>query len=114
MNHSTSDTLSTNFSKQETGISQAFLEQSVQQLARILGEPTHNYKDRIFRMLVNDKKVALEIYNAMNGTQYSDPDKLTITTLENAVYMGDEKGHRQRWCPSKNFYSKQVCYRNSC
>ena len=91
MNHSTSDTLSTNLSKQETGISQEFLEQSVQQLARILGEPTHNYKDRIFRMLVNDKKVALEIYNAMNGTQYSDPDKLTTT---NKMRLSDAYEHK--------------------
>ena len=79
---------STNSLNNNRGISAKFLEQSVQQLVRILGEPNHNYKDRIFRMLVSDKRVALEIYNAMNDTHYDNPDELIITTLENAIYMG--------------------------
>ena len=77
-----------NTSSNDCGISAEFLEQSVQQLVRILGEPNHNYKDRIFRMLVSDKRVALEIYNAMNDTHYDNPKELIITTLENAIYMG--------------------------
>ena len=39
-------------------------------------------------MLLKDPKVALEVYNAMNGTSYDNPDELIITTLENAVYLG--------------------------
>ena len=45
------------------------------------------HKDTVFRMLYSDKKAILELYNALNGTDYQNPDDLTITTLENAVYM---------------------------
>lgn len=46
-----------------------------------------NQKDTIFRMLFTEKKNALDLYNALNGTVHTDVDKLEITTLENAVYM---------------------------
>ena len=39
-------------------------------------------------MLLKDWNVALEVYNAMNDTAYDNPNDLTITTLENATYMG--------------------------
>ena len=45
------------------------------------------HKDTVFRMLYSDKKAILELYNALNGTDYQNPDDLTITTLESAVYM---------------------------
>ena len=45
------------------------------------------HKGTVFRMLFGDKKAILELYNALNGTDYQDPDNLTVTTLENAVYM---------------------------
>ena len=41
------------------------LEQSLKQMIRVLGEPQREYKDRIFRMLLSDRKTALEVYNAM-------------------------------------------------
>ena len=46
-----------------------------------------NYKDTIFRMLFKDKENLLSLYNALNKTDYTDVNKLEITTLENAVYM---------------------------
>lgn len=46
-----------------------------------------NYKDTVFRMLFREKENLLSLYNALNGTSYSDTDALEITTLENAVYM---------------------------
>ena len=49
--------------------------------------PVRNYKDTVFRMLFSDKEELLVLYNAVNGTDYSDPDALEITTLESAVYM---------------------------
>ena len=45
------------------------------------------YKDRVSRLLFRDKHRLLEIYNALNRTNYSDVDGLTTTTLENAIYM---------------------------
>ena len=46
-----------------------------------------NYKDTVFRMLFREKENLLSLYNALNGTTYTDVDSLEITTLENAVYM---------------------------
>lgn len=45
------------------------------------------YKARIFEMLYSEKKELLDLYNAVNGTAYKDPDELEINTLENAIYM---------------------------
>lgn len=47
-----------------------------------------NYKDTVFRMLFNDKETLLSLYNAVNGTNFTNVNDLEITTLENAVYMG--------------------------
>jgi hypothetical protein len=38
-------------------------------------------------MIFNDKSELLKLYNAINGTHYDDPAMLTITTLDNAIYM---------------------------
>ena len=46
------------------------------------------YKDTVFKMLFSDKYRLLELYNAVSGRHYVNPDELQIVTLENAVYMG--------------------------
>lgn len=45
------------------------------------------YKDRIFRMIFKHKKDFLELYNAMNNSNHNNPEDLTVTTLDNAIYM---------------------------
>ena len=45
------------------------------------------YKDRLYKMIFNNKSELLKLYNAINGTHYNDPAMLTITTLDNAIYM---------------------------
>ena len=45
------------------------------------------YKYRLYKMIFNDKSELLKLYNAINGTHYDDPAMLTITTLDNAIYM---------------------------
>ena len=47
-----------------------------------------NFKDSVFRMLFNNKENLLSLYNALNGTNYDDPNELEINTLENAIYLG--------------------------
>ena len=47
-----------------------------------------NYKDTVFRKLFSDRRNLLSLYNAINGTAYTDEMKLEIVTLENAIYMG--------------------------
>ena len=46
-----------------------------------------DYKARLFEMIFREKEELLGLYNAVNGTNYSDPDKLEINTLENAIYL---------------------------
>ena len=49
--------------------------------------PQRTYKDTMFRILFREKENLLSLYNAVNGTAYTDVERLEITTLENAVYM---------------------------
>ena len=46
-----------------------------------------NYKDTVFRMLFKDKENLLSLYNAVNGTTYTDTENLEITTLKDAQYV---------------------------
>lgn len=45
------------------------------------------YKDRLFRFIFNDKKELLVLYNAINGTNHSNPNDITIKTMDNVIYM---------------------------
>ena len=40
------------------------------------------YKDSVFRKLFDDKKELLSLYNALNNSDYTDPELLEITTLD--------------------------------
>ena len=45
-------------------------------------------KDRLFRFLFEkDREALLQLYNALNGTDYKDASRLQIVTIENAVYI---------------------------
>ena len=45
------------------------------------------YKDRVFCDLFSKKEHALSLYNALNGTAYSDIENLKIVTLSDSIYM---------------------------
>ena len=47
-----------------------------------------NYKDSLFRMVFREKRELLSLYNAINGTDYDDPEELIVTTIEDVLYMG--------------------------
>ena len=47
-----------------------------------------NHKDRLFIRLFHDPAALLELYNAVNHSNYTNPDDLIITTMEDAVYLG--------------------------
>lgn len=46
------------------------------------------HKDRLFRFAFQEKKDLLELYNAINNTDYQNPDDLIITTLEDVIFLG--------------------------
>lgn len=54
--------------------------------------PQREYKDRLFKAIFGrdteeSKKWRLELYNALNGTDYKDPDELQVNTIENVIYI---------------------------
>lgn len=51
------------------------------------------YKDRLFQKVFEDRKDLLELYNARNGTHYTNPEELEITTLEDVIYLSMKKGY---------------------
>ena len=46
------------------------------------------YKDSVFRMAFEEKKYQLELYNALNGSDYDDPEAVEVTTLEDTFFIG--------------------------
>lgn len=46
-----------------------------------------NYKDSLFRLIFQNKKDLLELYNAINESDYTDENDLTIYTLDDAIYI---------------------------
>ncbi|MCM1044708.1 MAG: hypothetical protein NC417_04295 [Candidatus Gastranaerophilales bacterium] len=58
-------------------------------LFRWRGKKVHRQiKDRLFRTLFEkDREALLQLYNALNGTDYQDAGKLQVVTIESAVYM---------------------------
>ena len=50
------------------------------------------YKDRLFKAIFGrdnpqSKQWRLELYNALRGTNYTDPDALELNTIENVIYL---------------------------
>ena len=45
------------------------------------------FKARIFEMIFSDKNELLELYNAVSGNNYEDPELLQVNTLKNAIYL---------------------------
>ena len=43
------------------------------------------YKSDVFSMLMQDKRRALELYNAINITEYDNPDDVEMVTLDGGI-----------------------------
>ena len=48
----------------------------------------HKFKDSLFRMIFREKEALLELYNAINGSDYQNPEDLIITTIDDVLYLG--------------------------
>lgn len=46
-----------------------------------------NFKDGMFRDLFSDKRYALSLINALNNTNYKNPDELEVVTLTDVIYI---------------------------
>lgn len=45
------------------------------------------YKDRLFRIVFREKEDLLDLYNAVNGSDYDNPEELEIMTIEDVIYV---------------------------
>ena len=68
------------------------------------------YKDRLFQKVFEDKKDLLELYNAVNETQYTNPDELEITTLEDVIYLSMKNDLSFIISSTLNLYEHQSTY----
>lgn len=48
----------------------------------------NKYKDRLFKFIFKEKEDLLQLYNAINGTDYNNPEDIEVNTLEDVIYMG--------------------------
>lgn len=56
-----------------------------------MAEENKQYKDRLFNFLFGseeNKEWTLSLYNAINGSNYTDPNAITITTIKEVMYLG--------------------------
>ena len=68
-------------------------------------------KDRLFRFLFEkDKENLLQLYNALNGTDYRDAEALQVVTIKNAVYVTMKNDLAFVLMGTLNMYEHQSTY----
>jgi len=58
----------------------------------IQGQPQPKFRDRLFIAIFGkdnerSKRWRLDLYNVLNGTNYTDPDALKLNTIENVIFV---------------------------
>ncbi len=56
--------------------------------ARKVKQVNRQFKANVFADLFEDPMVRLEVYNALNGTSYTDVTLIEDTTLDDVIYLG--------------------------
>jgi len=77
--------------------------------------PTVNsqYSDRLFNFIFgseSNKKWTLNLYNAINGTAYQDPELIQINTIKEVLYMGMHNDVSFLLLEEMNLYEQQSTY----
>ena len=57
-------------------------------LGKSIQRHQREYKDRLFKKIFSDRRDLLDLYNALNGTSYDNPDDIVVNTLEDVIYLG--------------------------
>lgn len=71
------------------------------------------YKDRLFKFIFGNpenKEWTLSLYNAVNGSSYTNPDDIKLTTIEDAVYMNMKNDVSFLITDKMNFYEQQSTF----
>ena len=71
-----------------------------------------NYKDSLFRLIFGgeDKSWTLSLYNAVNGSDYRNPEDITITTIEDALYLNMKNDVSFLIADTMNLYEAQSTF----
>ena len=70
-----------------------------------------NVKDRLFRFLFEeDREALLQLYNALNGTDYREASQLEIVTIDSAVYVVMKNDLAFVFAGTLNMYEHQSTY----
>lgn len=68
------------------------------------------YKSSVFAMLLKEKDNALDVFNALNGTDYKSEEDLEIRMLENAIYLSFRNDASFIVAATLNLYEHQSTY----
>ena len=71
------------------------------------------YKDRFFNYMFGseeNKAWTLSLYNAINGTAYTDPDDVQINTIREVLYLGMHNDTSFLLTDDMNLYEQQSSY----
>ena len=71
------------------------------------------HKDRLFKRLFGsyeNRQWTLELYNAVNGTSYTNADDITITTVEDALYLSMRNDVSFLIADTMSFYEHQSSF----
>ncbi len=68
------------------------------------------YKSDVFSMLMEDKTNALQVYNALNGSSYDDPEMVEIVSLESGISLSIRNDVAFIVDMSINIYEHQSTY----
>ncbi len=71
------------------------------------------YRDRLFKFIFGNpqnKEWTLSLYNAVNGSHYTDASAIKLNTIENAVYMSMKNDVSFLIDNTMNFYEQQSTF----
>ena len=68
------------------------------------------YKDRLFRFLFKEKKDLLDLYNAVNDSNYDEPEELEIVTMEDVIFLKMKNDLSFMVADRLNLYENQSTY----
>ena len=71
---------------------------------------SREYKSDVFSMLMENKTYALEVYNALNHTNYTDPETVEVVELDKGVSLSMRNDASFIVDMSINFYEHQSTY----
>ena len=78
-----------------------------------MAQVNHEYKDRLFTFIFGreeNREWTLSLYNAVNGSHYTDASAIEITTINEVIYMGMHNDVSFLVGNEMNLYEQQSTY----